>query len=390
MIAPPSPLSDLIISYISEGGRDLGEFFLGSQARSQIDPPPNPKHCVGRFPGLMPQMGGTFSAMCDQLGMAPKSLKRMIELNHIEKASVIEKLEANLGIGHGTKQDAALWYLARGNKDLPPIDEMIETAQWCMGRRQGTEIHSAARELAVQLFERSGYTHDKLGDLSGHPRLMSDTMQNKDHRFDTIRAEALAGALLSGEDKEKISRLTRLVLGHAAQAVPDDLAAQRRKGEITVRAFLQGLRAHAHLSQRRLAQAVNTHAKDHGIEMHEISQSHIEHWEAGETISKLPVAHALGTVLGLSPQNLDTIPCLEKDKPQLSKKEWLAKIRAGEITFSDYLKEILQQERISQEAFAASIVVSGVPTTWPTLHRWMVEGKRVEPPHAAALAERMG
>ncbi len=381
--------SDLITSYCSKGGKDLGEFFLGSQIRTQMNPPPEPKHCIGQFEGLMQQMGGEYSEMCRQLGMAPRSFKRMIEINHIEKAFVIETLEANLGIEHGTKQDAALWYLARGNKALPPIDDIIATAQWRMSRRQGAETLSAARDLALQIFDRSGYTHEKLGDLTGHPRLMNDIMQNKDHHFDTMRAEALARAILSGEEKEKVDRLTRLLLGHAAETTPDELAAQHREGKIDSKTFLRRLRAQAHLSQQRLAKAVNTHAREHGISIAEIGQSHIAHWEAGESISKLPLAHALGTVLGLSPQNLDLVPCLEKDTQLLGKEEWLTKIRNGEITFTDYLKEVIQQEKITQEAFATSVVVGGVPTTWPTLHRWM-EGKRVEPPHAAALAERMG
>jgi hypothetical protein len=108
---------ELLDSYCDRGGKDLGEFLMGSQGRRDVNPPPQAGYFLGDFDGVMAKVGGKFPRLCEALGgMKGSSLKRMIAENHIANGEVVAKMAEALGIAAGSREDARLWHMARGDK----------------------------------------------------------------------------------------------------------------------------------------------------------------------------------------------------------------------------------------------------------------------------------
>ena len=384
----------LLETYIARGGKDLGEFLVGSDSRASIPSPANKVHLVENFEGVQQQLGVNYAGLCRALEMKGSSLKRMIGNNQIDSGDVVSRCVIQLGLQEGSKQDSMFWYLARGDKTLPSIDHIIASAKKDL-TVDGADPQKIARTTALTLFSRSGYTHEKFGALSSHEGMIKELHRNEGYSFSAERAELFAKAILP-EQPAQAEALSNILLGLDRKKQVATLIAELKEGKLTFGDLVKKIRTQRHLTQEKFADGFTEFlAKEKCIQPSPtVSQSMIEKWENNKVILQ---GNAIGDALAkylrfppdayeLVPREADKgVPVEDRVKPEI----WMERIRGGELTFANYIKTLLHEEGLSFASFGKSISYHTKGVHESFVSGW-TKGKRANVDHATALAERAG
>lgn len=389
----------LLETYISRGGKDLGEFLVGTSDRRAIEPPPNDSYLVGNFSGVQQQLGTNYAGLCREIEMKGSSLKRMIGNNEIDKGDTVGRCVEKLGLPRDSAQEAMFWYLARGDKALPTVEKIVDAAKKELGK-DGADPQKIARNMAITLFNRSGFTQDRFGELVSrdkpHHHMIKELTRNEGYSFSPERAEAFAKAI-SLDHPAQTDTISNILLGLDRKKHVATLIAELEGGKLDFGGLVKQVRTQRHQTQAEFGESFTKFlAKEKCIEPSPaVSQSMVEKWELNHVV---PQGNAMGDALAkflrfdpdhyhLVPRVPDKgVPVEERVKPEV----WMERIRGGELTFTNYIKTLLQEEGRSYASFGKSIPYhDGKGVNESFVSGW-TKGRRANGEHAAALAARAG
>ena len=380
----------LLRDYVQQGGNDLGEFLVGTAAREDISPLQGKG--IGNFPGVMAGVGGKLPRLFEFLDMKGSSLKRMIAAGRMDKAEAIERCLQKLGIVEGSAEDAMFWHLARGDKSIPAIMTVVEDAQAAMGKKDANK-QALAREAALKLFERSGFTLEKFAKHSQFAGMIKEITRNEGYAFQPARAVEFSKVIGMGNPRLQ-ELIADMLLGIEKRRSEAELANMMQRDDEGLPQWsfgqvLRRVRLQRRQTQEEFAEAF-TKAIQGIMPGEEVGKSMVEKWEGDKVKTQTrKMASALGSFLGFPRMFHGYVPCADLTQPaheQMTGDTLMRAIRSKALNFSGYVRMRMRERGLTQEGFADEVATLSQPLNPSAVGKWL-RGEPANVDQAALLAD---
>jgi len=280
------------------------------------------------------------------------------------------------------KSEADFWWMARGDKSIAPIDELMREASWAL--KQGEDPISVSSDLARKLFFRSGLLEKKAKILLGsHAIIKTLCWQKEIFDFNHTYLEKVdkLASLFVPEDPQTAKSLANLFLGFPIGTSIHTALDQARNGECSFGQLIRVARVLKRKNQKQMREELD------------LSKSTLGEWERDEVkpSANASLMESFARYLGYSTnRDIQDLWAIAKGTYCPPGMAIYADFKAGRITSR---AEFIKRSRAEGLQYSPTefTQASGIPT--PSLTNWenqTYDDIILQSTKAAGLTEALG